>query len=207
MTEPSPNPQNAAPSWQSKFAAFLPEIESRLRYWFRDLDAEAREEAVDDGVVYCVLSFAGLCEKGREHHATPGTLAWFAMLQIRNGRECGCRLNSKDVCSRYAQLRREISVVPLQHRDPDDDRWVTDVIDGRKTPILDQVAARLDIIAWLSSLRRRTKSIATDLAKGFSTSEVAHKHRLSASRIAQMRRELKASWQQFQGEIPCATSS
>jgi hypothetical protein len=153
------------------------------------------------------LSFARLHEQDREDNAKPGTLAWYAMLQIRHGRESGCRLNSKDVCSRYAQLRRQIRVVPLQDRDSVDDRWMNDVVDSRRTPVVDQVAAKLDICAWLGSLRRRTKSIATDLAKGFSTSEVAHKHRLSAGRIAQMRKELKSSWQQFQGEVPCTTAS
>ena len=44
------------------------------------------------------------------------------------------------------------------------------------------------------------KQIARDLAYGFSTSEVAEKHGVTAGRISQLRRTLEESWAAFQQE-------
>jgi hypothetical protein len=192
--------QECQTGWQSDFVAMLPEIEHRLRRAFRDLTAEAREDSTEDGIIHCLLTYLRLFEQGRVASVKPASLAWYAVLQVRKGRQAGCRMNSKEPLSRYAQLRNGITVVRLHGCDPSDQTWINDIIDSRRMSIADQVAARLDITAWIGSLCRRTRNIATDLAKGFSTSEVARKYRLSAGRIAQVRRELKSSWQQFQGE-------
>jgi hypothetical protein len=88
----------------------------------------------------------------------------------------------------------------LCHRDAGDDEWIHDAIDDRRISIADQVALKLDLGAWLRSLCRKTRSVAKDLARGCSTSEVGRKYRLSPGRISQIRRELKSSWQRFQEE-------
>ena len=44
-------------NWQTSFVAMLPEIQQRLRRAFRHLDAEAREDAVEEGVVHSLLSY------------------------------------------------------------------------------------------------------------------------------------------------------
>ncbi len=56
----------------------------------------------------------------------------------------------------------------------------------------------------LATLTKRMKEIARDLAFGFSTSEVAKKHGVTAGRISQMRRMLEESWLIFQGEVVAA---
>jgi hypothetical protein len=65
----------------------------------------------------------------------------------------------------------------------------------------DQVAAKMDVGDWFSTLSRRMKQIAKDLAFGFSTSEVAGKYGVTAGRISQLRRVLEESWGEFQGEV------
>ena len=191
--------------WQEGFMAILPEIERLLRIAFPGRDSDAREDAVESGIVHCLLSYVRLFEQGREDAATASSLAWYAKLQIRQGRLPGAVLNSNDVASLYAQLEKRFKVVQLNHWDSQDETWIHDIVDGRQTSVADQVAIKLDFAAWLSSLCCRTRNIATDLARGFSTSEVASKYRLSAGRISQMRRELKNSWQQFQGEPELVT--
>jgi len=59
----------------------------------------------------------------------------------------------------------------------------------------------MDVRAWFATLSRRTRQIAKDLAYGFSTSEVAKKHGVTAGRISQLRRELHDAWRVFQGEL------
>jgi hypothetical protein len=50
------------------------------------------------------------------------------------------------------------------------------------------------------------KEIVKDLAFGCSTSEVAEKHGVTASRISQLRRVLEESWLAFQQEVEPATA-
>jgi hypothetical protein len=184
-------------SWQTKFVEMLPRIEKLLVIAFRNLTPEARANACEEGLFHCVWSYSHLFEQGRAGAATPGSLVWYAMVQVRSGRVAGCPLNERDVLSRYAQLNHGFQVVPLLHQDSDDDRWIDDVADARHSTILDQVAIRMDFRAWLRSLSSRTRQIALDLAKGFDTREVSRKHHLTPGRISQMRRELKESWQKF----------
>ncbi len=66
------------------------------------------------------------------------------------------------------------------------------------------MAAKLDVGAWFATLTKRLKEIATDLAFGFSTSEVAEKHGVTAGRISQLRRMLEESWLAFQQEAVVA---
>jgi hypothetical protein len=190
--------------WATGFLAMLPEIESRLRYSFRDLSPELRDDSTEDGIVHCLLSYVRLFEQERVDRVTPASLTRFATLHLRSGRHAGCRLNSKDPLSRYSQYRTGIKVVQLSVSEPGDDVWINDMVDSRQAPVAEQVAIKLDFVAWLGSLCRRTRNIAADLAQGFSTSEVSQKYGVTSSRIAQMRRELKVSWQKFQGEPAAA---
>jgi hypothetical protein len=110
-------------------------------------------------------------------------------------------MNSKEPLCRYAQLRNGFRAVRLHGCDPSSEAWINELIDGGRMSVADQVAVRLDIGAWFATLCRRTSRIAADLARGFTTSEVARKYRVSAGRIAQIRKELKTSWLEFQGEL------
>jgi hypothetical protein len=193
-------------TWQEQFVAMLPEIETLLKVAFRNVPPEGRSDACEEGLFHCIWSYFQLNEQGRAEAATASSLVWFAMLQVRRGRVAGCRLNGREVMSRYAQIGHGFKVVPLQNHDPDDDTWVNDVVESRNASILDQIALRMDFRSWLESLGRRTRQIAMDLARGFSTSEVASKYRVSAGRISQIRRELENAWRQFQSEPPLAAA-
>jgi hypothetical protein len=184
-------------SWQTEFVAMLPRIEKLLVIAFRNLGPEARDNACEEALFHCLWSYSRLFEQGRVGTATPSSLVWYAMMHVRSGRVGGCPLNGRDVLSRYAQVNHGFQVLPLQHLDSEDDGWIDDVVDARHSSILDQIAIRMDFRAWLRSLSRRTRRIALDLAKGFDTREVSRKHNVSSSRISQMRRELKESWQKF----------
>jgi hypothetical protein len=193
-------------TWQEQFVAMLPEIERLLKVAFRNIPPGGRADACEEGLFHCVWSYLQLYEQNRAEAATASSLVWYAMLQVRRGRVAGCRMNGREVLSRYAQIGHGFRVVPLQHDDPDDDAWVNDVVESRNTSVLDQIAIRMDFRSWLNSLGRRTRRIAVDLAKGFRTSEVSQKYSVTPGRISQLRRELQASWQQFQGEPALAAA-
>jgi hypothetical protein len=105
-------------------------------------------------------------------------------------------MNSKEPLSRYAQLGRGIRVERLHSE------WIDTLVEDKRASVADQVAAKLDVAAWFATLSRHMKQIARDLALGFSTSEVAKKHGVTAGRISQLRRTLEESWLAFQQEAP-----
>jgi hypothetical protein len=191
--------------WQVGFMTLLPEIKQRLHQAFRRRDAAAREEAITDAIVLCLLSYVRLHEQGRADKVTASNLAWYAAKQVKTGRSVGCRLNSKEPLAVYAQQRRGIRVEHLRANNPDDHEWIDSLVQDQRSTVLDHVAAKLDVAAWLKTLCRRTRRIATDLAKGSTTSEVARKYGVTAARISQLRQELKNSWGEFQHEPAFAT--
>ena len=192
-------PQKSS-GWQSGFVALLPEIQQRLRQAFRHRDDAGLDEAIADGMVHCLMAYARLFEQGRSESVTASRLVYYAAKHVRSGRIAGCRLSSREPLSRYAQLRRGIRIESLQTDDPRDRNWIDALAHDRRSSVLDLVAARLDVAAWLATLCRRTRQIAADLAQGCTTSEVARKFGVSAGRISQMRKELKSSWGEFQHE-------
>ena len=103
-------------------------------------------------------------------------------------------MNGKEPLSRYAQVGNGIQVEQRPGN------WLDLLVEDKRASVPDQVAAKMDVGAWFATLSRRMKQIARDLAYGFSTSEVAEKHGVTAGRISQLRRTLEESWAAFQQE-------
>jgi hypothetical protein len=179
-------------TWQSNFVAMLPEIEQKLRLAFCRLDPDAREDAIEEGVVHSLLAYVRLVEQGRAEVATASSLAWYSSRHVRRGRPAGGRMNGKEPLSRYGQISNDIQF----ERQPGN--WIDAMVEDKRASVEDQVAAKLDVGAWLATLTKRMKEIAKDLAFGCSTSEVATKYGVSAGRISQLRRSLEESWTAFQ---------
>jgi hypothetical protein len=181
-------------TWQQGFVEILPEIEQRLSHSFRRLDPEAREDAIEEAIVHTLLSYSQLHARGIAESASASSLAWYAVLQVKCGRLAAGRMNSKEPLSRYAQLGNGIQVEHMHSK------WIDSLIEDKRAAVADQVAAKLDASAWFATLTQRMKQIAKDLAFGYSTSEVARKHGVTAGRISQLRRTLEESWLAFQHE-------
>jgi hypothetical protein len=188
------NHERKAIAWQSGFVAMIAEIELKLHLAFCRLDPEAREDAVEEGVIHCLLAYVRLVEQGRAEAATPSSLAWYAAKHVKRGRPAGGRMNGKEPLSRYAQIGHGIRVEG-QAGD-----WIDTLVADKRAPVADQVAAKIDVRAWFATLTKRMKEIAKDLAVGCTTAEVADKYGLSAGRISQLRRTLEKSWTVFQQE-------
>jgi hypothetical protein len=185
-------PEANESDWRSAFLKILPEIQRRLRLAFRNLGPEAREEAIEEGIVHCLLSYARLSGQGKAPSVTPSSLAWYSSRHVKRGRPAVGRMNGKNPLSRYAQLRNRIQLKHVH------ERWMGMMVEDKRAPVFDQVAAKIDIGAWFATLSRRTKQIAKDLALGDSTCEAARKHGVTAARISQLRRSLEESWAAFQ---------
>ena len=187
-------------SWQQRFLQLLPRIRSQAQSRFRHLPPEAREEATAEVIASALVSYARLVALGQEDRAFATTLVRYAVAKFRAGRRVGCRLNGHDVTSDYCRQKNGVLVERLDRCDERSGNWQELVVEDRNATPAEVAATRMDVGAWLAQLARRTRQIAKDLARGYSTSEVACKHGISAGRISQMRCELEASWSEFQHE-------
>ena len=185
----------------------LPQIQRYARSAFRHLPSEARDEAVQEVIAASLITFARLFEQGRHRVASAASLARFAVKRFKSGREVGCRLNSREVLSRYARLRNGFSVQRLNPYCRTGEHWIDLMVQDRRAPVPDVVVLRIDVPAWLKTLSRRDRRIAADLAQGWRTGEVAKRHSISAGRVSQIRSELYRSWTKFSGDGQAADAA
>jgi hypothetical protein len=180
-------------AWHAGFLAMLAAIRRRLRIAFRDLDPEARAEAVQEGICNAMTAYARLYERGEVQKAHPAPLAQYAARQVHEGRKVGGRLNVKDVSSSYCRRLKHVTLERLDKWDKYEG-WKEIVVEDRRATPADVVRVRLDFAHWLATLSRRDRRIALDLANGHRTIDVARKHHLSEGRISQLRKQLHLSW-------------
>ena len=129
-------------TWQSSFVAMLPVIKEKLRLAFCRLDPEAREDAIEEGIVHSLLAYVRLVEQGRPEVATASSLAWYSSRHVKRGRPAAGCMNGKEPLSRYAQIGNGIQV----ERQPDN--WIDAMVADKRAAVPDQVAAKMDVSAW-----------------------------------------------------------
>jgi hypothetical protein len=192
--------RKSIPAWHAAFLSMLPAIERHARLVFRDRDPERRAELVQATIVNCYAAFARLVDRGKADVGFATPLAAYAVRQVRQGRMVGGRLNVRDVLSLYCQQTKQVQVGRLDRYDHEEDGWREILVEDRHASPAETAAIRIDYAAWLKTLGRRHRQIATKLALGETTGRVAKLFNISAGRISQLRRELEHSWQAFHGE-------
>jgi hypothetical protein len=198
---------SAAPDRDAKFLAMLPTIRRQAAYHLRHLTSEDRAEAIQEVVASAFVSYVRLIGRGKAELAFAGPLARYGAYQYLHGRRVGCRMNGQDILSEYGQRKTGVSLERLDCFDERSGDWQELVVEDRHSTPAEVATTRVDFDAWLGQLTRLTRQIAKDLARGCSTSEVACKHGLSASRVSQLRRELYDAWRVFTGEAAPTTST
>lgn len=199
MRAPSRNKavSHAIPSWHAGFLTLRPAIEEQARFAFRQLPAEAREEAVAEVLAYACVAYARLAELGKEEVAYATPLARYGIARLRVGRHVGSSRNGNEVTSGYAQRRKGFRVNSIHGRDED---WRELAVEDKRATPAEVAVLRLDFTSWLSTLSGRDRRLADLLATGESTGRAARRFRLTAGRVSQIRRQLHRAWCRFQGE-------
>jgi hypothetical protein len=190
------------PAWHKVFLAMLPTITRYAKIAFRNLDPEARQEAVQNVVANSCAAVAALARRGKLDLAYPTVLARFGIQQTRDNRITGGKLNIKDVLSKYCQANKGVKVDRLDRFNEQDDAWEEAVVEDRTAGPADIARTRIDFADWLASLKRRDRKIAESLAAGNRTGEVAKRFKVCAGRISQLRKELARDWHRFVGDDP-----
>ena len=188
------------PAWHEGFLDMLPAIRRQARLAFRHLDPEAREDAVEEAVANALVAYVRLFERGKVELAYPSVLTLYAIRQVSEGRRVGTELNVRDVSSEYCRLKKGLQLERLDKFDRESGEWLEVVVEDRRAGPAETAAARIDIGEWFRRLPRRVRRIAKTLASGERTGAVAKRYRVSPGRVSQIRKELAASWRQFQGE-------
>jgi len=198
---PSRKVVNEGPEpWHAKLLEMLPAIRRRASLAFWGFPRQTREDLIEEVVANAVVAVKSLYDKGKLDLAYPSVLASFAIRQVRDGRRVGVKLNVKDISSEYCQRAKGISLKRLDRFNCEDGEWVEVLVEDRQSGPAEVAAARIDIDEWFQRLSYRDQQIATALATGSSTGEVARKFQVSAGRISQKRREYSESWREFQGQ-------
>jgi hypothetical protein len=199
--------KSSPPAWHAGFLKLLPQIQEHAGFCFRGYRRELRDELIQETIANALVAYVRLAELDKEDLAYATPLTRYAVVQVCAGRRVGSRQNVRDVLSELCQKEKRIVVERLDRFDVDAEEWQEVLVEDRRSGPAEIAATRIDFHAWLASLPRRKRRIAQRLARGESTSRVARLFQLSAVRISQLRAELKAAWEEFQGELnPAATA-
>ena len=85
--------------------------------------------------------------------------------------------------------------------------WQEVIVEDKRCGPAEIATMRIDFEAWLTTLSPRMRRIARVLATGETTGTTAARFGVSASRISQLRSQLKQAWHTFQGEPVNETKS
>ena len=179
----------------------LPALRRQIAFQARSVLRHQREEFEANALGLACEMFQRLVQRDRAELAYPAPLATYACRQARDGRQCGGSLNVRDLTSRHCQKRNGVRCRPLHRIDPQSGRWQELVVEDRQASPAEVAATRIDFRAWLATLSNRQRQIAEALAGGESTQEVARQFQLTSGRISQLRRELRDTWNVFQGQV------
>jgi len=182
-----------------KFEKMLPQIQQMALGAFRGEKRDLREELAAEVIGRAFVAFVRLAQQGKADPKYAVALAMFAARQVRSGRRLGAKLNIQDVSSEYCGINKGVQLRRIDHYDRDGE-WKQLIIEDKRTGPAETAAFRIDFASWLKTLTPQERRVAGDLAYGDKAVEVARKRRLSESRVSQLRKRLKQSWDAFVGE-------
>jgi hypothetical protein len=193
-------PEANLPTAEPNFLEMLPTFRRLAHYAFRHFRRAAREDLLAEVVANAFAAFRRLVARGKAALAYPTVLAKFAIRQVREGRRLGSSTNVKDVLSPYAQHLQRVNVGPLCRQQANGD-WEDLIVEDRHASPAEVATFKIDFADWLKQLKRSKRQLAVRLATGDTTSDAAVRFRLTLSRISQLRKVLRQSWDEFQGDL------
>jgi hypothetical protein len=188
---PSPKPAHGhftLAEARARFEERFPEFQNKARRYFSDYKAEAKDEAIANGLFLTWYHFAALVRKGKADDKLLTNVFWFSLRQTRSGRMMRA-VKHGHFRELFDHVRKggEAIVTGIN----------LDAYVSRRTTVPDTVAFRLDTRAWLDSLTEHERSRAIDLAEGRTTSECAERWGVSEPAVSQYRRKLNRSYERF----------
>jgi hypothetical protein len=181
----------------------LPRIEAHGQVYFRNVRCYHRKkELLAEMTALTWRWYLRLVRRGKDVLKFVSKLAVYAARAISSGRRVCGRERARDAMSASTQRSRGFAVGGLPEvgtllRGPLADA----LLDNTVSPVLDQVAFRLDFPAWRRTRTERDRRIIDCMMTGESTARLARLFSVSAARISQLRREFHHDWHSFCGEL------
>jgi hypothetical protein len=180
------------------FLALLPKLTLHARVYYRHLRPDRKEEAAAEMVALAWLWYLRLVKRGKDPRQFPTAIATYAARAVASGRRLVGMCKAHDVLAPVAKRRHGFTVSPLpEPGSPTGPLFEAALVDNTQTPVPEQAAFRLDFPRWRRSRSERDQRLMDDLMAGERTQDVAAKHRLTASRVSQLRREFRRGWERF----------
>jgi hypothetical protein len=195
----SPLPARPLQALHGRFLSLVPRIRLHGCVYFRHVRSTfTKEELLAEMVAICWKWFVRLVQRGKDPLAFPSALASYAARAVRSGRRLVRQERARDVLSPVAQQRHGFLVSRLPYVETEFVNPLLEaLIDNTVSPVLDQVAFRLDFPAWLLTQSERDRRLIEGMLLGRRTSELARQHGLSPARVSQKRREFHQDWERF----------
>jgi hypothetical protein len=129
--------------------ALLPDIRRHVRFAFRRLAPDRREEAIQEALANALVAYIRLYDLGKTAVAYASPLADYAVRQVCDGRQVACPLNSYDVLSPYAQRKQGFTVSRLQRPDETEGTWKEILVEDPTCTPAELAAIRRSARHWL----------------------------------------------------------
>jgi hypothetical protein len=191
-------PSPSLATLHSRFQELLPHLRGYAGKSFHFLEnRHDREDAVAETVALCWAWYARLASRGKDAGAFVRTLARYAVKHVKCGRRSCGAVNTRDVLTPEAKMRRGFDVLALPTDTREFSVWEEALQDNVQTPVPEQVVFRVDFGRWRAGQSERDRQLLDDLMAGERTLDLARKYDLSQGRISQMRREFHTDWTRF----------
>jgi hypothetical protein len=181
---------------QHQFVAFLPALSGRLSSRFRYRDAEAKADAIAEGIGIAWQMFLSARMSGKA--VTVGNIAFYAGRLVDSGRKVAGS-TSIDALSEGTLARKRIPAhVSLEVLGGDSCSFCM-VFGDRKFrwPVLDYVATSMDWAAFEGRCSRRDRQIIRMKKAGWRQTEIASRLGISPPAINQHLRTLRSRWEEM----------
>jgi len=178
------------------FEALLEKMMPHFRYFAKRMKRRYKrfdfDDAIQELVGMALEMYHSLVRRGKEVFYTP-------IMKYAIGHYCEGRrftgTNSTDICSHQTQIKGRSEVYSLFDDTGEIDRRY--LMQDRKADVFLKVQTKLDLQDWYHMQTTRDQDYITDLALGYTQSEVAKRHGVSPGAICQRQRKYATSWSAF----------
>jgi hypothetical protein len=181
------------------FLTVFPVVRAVACKHFGGLNCPARrDDLISESIALAFAWCRRLVIRGRDPTAFPAALARLAVRAAACGRRLAGQERVNDVPSAACRRRHGFAVVALPAGEPAVAPEIADALAGHtKAPVAKQVAFKIDFGDWLARLPEVRRRIASRLAAGHRTQDVAAEFAVTAARISQVRSELRNDYLSF----------
>jgi len=163
------------------------------------IGSEDCEEIIQEGVALSLKMIDGLEKSGG--HASPGTIAYYAIQQLKSGRR-SYYSGRKQILSAAYQL--DNGLTESLDVENEDGLCNVDLIPSKLPDPYEVTSLKLDWKAYLKTEPRRNRKIIFSLAKGCKAKEIAEKLRITEARLSQIRSDISENAKAFFNDAACS---